>query len=87
MKVVVWDTYVPRKDGLTMHFDILVPDTVTDADTIFGYGRDYLQSKAFETGALTAKECVYCHMEQATDDIVSAIQQQGYYIIEMENCR
>jgi len=34
MKVSVWDTYVPREDGLTMHFDVLVPDTVTTAETV-----------------------------------------------------
>jgi len=26
MKVVVWDTYVTRKDGRIMHFDVIVKD-------------------------------------------------------------
>ncbi len=39
MKVAVWDTYVSRKDGLTMHFDILVPSALTDEAKIFNFGK------------------------------------------------
>jgi hypothetical protein len=34
MKVSVYDTYVTRKDGKVMHFDILVPDPLGDLYTI-----------------------------------------------------
>ncbi|HAI19502.1 MAG TPA: DUF2024 domain-containing protein, partial [Xanthomarina gelatinilytica] len=43
MKVSVWDTYVQREDGEIMHFDILVPNLVTNEETIFNYGRTYLK--------------------------------------------
>ena len=43
-QIAVWDTYVPRKDGRVMHFDILVPAELKDTATIFGYGRQYLRS-------------------------------------------
>lgn len=86
MKILVWDTYVQREDGKVMHFDILVPNEVTDEKTIFGYGKQYLNSKPFGTKHLTAKECKFCHIEQATKQIISSIQNEGYHIIEMENC-
>jgi hypothetical protein len=86
MKVAVWDTYVRRADGVTMHFDILVPDLVKDSQKIFGYGDAYLQSKPFEAQRISTTECRYCHMEQASAEIEKSIKEKGYYILEMENC-
>ncbi|WP_350289298.1 DUF2024 family protein [uncultured Croceitalea sp.] len=86
MKVAVWDTYVNREDGTIMHFDILVPDNLTNKETIFNFGINYLRTKSFKTGQLTSNECRLCHIEQATEEIVSSIANKGYFIIEMENC-
>lgn len=86
MKVSVWDTYVQREDGKVMHFDILVPNKVTDEETIFGFGRQHLKTKPFATKHITAKECRFCHIEQATEQIISSIENVGFHIIEMENC-
>ncbi|PKA84393.1 uncharacterized protein DUF2024 [Ulvibacter sp. MAR_2010_11] len=85
MRVAVWDTYVGREDGITMHFDILVPFE-TPSENVFEYGRNYLDGKAFKTNGLDSKACTFCHMEQATQPIVNAIEANGFYIIEMENC-
>ena len=49
MNVSVWDTYLKRKDGKLMHFDILVPNTINDEQIILNYGATYLKSKAFKT--------------------------------------
>jgi len=86
MKISVWDTYVKREDGQTMHFDILVPSEVIDESTIFNFGMHYLKTKSFQTNQLTAKECRLCHIEQASEEIIIAIEKKGYSIIEMENC-
>ncbi|MGC1204886.1 MAG: DUF2024 family protein [Flavobacteriaceae bacterium] len=86
MKVSVWDTYVKREDGKLMHFDILVSDALNDEKTIFNYGIKYLKSRSFKTEGLTSNECKFCHIEQAPDDIIEQINNQGYFIIEMENC-
>ena len=86
MKVAVWDTYVRRADGITMHFVIMVPETVQDATQVYGYGDDYLSSKPFEVEAVTTKQCRYCHMEIATPEMAQAIADKGYFILEMENC-
>lgn len=87
MQVAVWDTYVTKKDGSVMHFDIIAPAHVKDEETIHTFGREYLVSKNQETQPLTAKECRFCHLEKAPDEMISIIQQSGYYIIEMENCK
>lgn len=87
MKVSIWDTYVNREDGKTMHFDIVVPQDMTDAETVFGYGRHFLATKNYKTGKLTSEECQFCHIEQASDEMVRDINKQGYFIIEMQNCQ
>ena len=40
MKVAVWDTYVTKKDGSIMHFDIIAPVEIKDTTIIYGYGRE-----------------------------------------------
>lgn len=86
MQISVWDTYVERKDKAIMHFDILVPDTLTDEKKIFAFGNQYLNTKSIEAVRLSATECKFCHMQQAPPQVVSEIEQKGYAIIEMENC-
>ena len=86
MKAAVWDTYVKKKDGNTMHFDILVPDTMQDPDKVYGYGKKYLEKKGQSGQPLTATECRFCHVEQASQKVQDDIEKQGYSIIEMEGC-
>jgi len=86
MQVAVWDTYVTKKDGSVMHFDIIAPEHIKEEEIIYTFGKDYLQSKKQENQPLTAKECSFCHIENATAEMVLSIQQKGYYIIEMQNC-
>jgi hypothetical protein len=87
MKISVWDTYVTRDDGSIMHFDILVPSNVKDEQAIFSFGMNYLKTKSFKTSSLTAKECRFCHVEQATEEIIASIEKNNYAIIEMEHCQ
>lgn len=86
MKVSVWDTYVKRDDGKIMHFDILVPNEVNDEQTILNYGTSYLNSKAFKTESISSNICNFCHIEQATNAVINDINNEGFSIIEMENC-
>ena len=86
MKIAVWDTYVSRENDLTMHFDILVPEGLKDEAKIFGFGNEYLNRKPFKTGSLQAKECSFCHIEEASVEVQNEINNKGYYILEMENC-
>ena len=86
MKVSVWDTYVEREGNKIMHFDILVSSELKNEQIIFGYGREYLKSKSFHTGDLSSKECKFCHIEQASNEVINNINSNGFHIIEMENC-
>lgn len=86
MKVAVWDTYVKRKDGRTMHFDIIVPEELTDERVIFGCGHAYLAQKG-ETGQeLSTAQCTFCHVETPREEWRRDIEANGYFIYEMENC-
>lgn len=87
MKVAVWDTYVKRKDGKTMHFDILVPEELKDEAKIYEYGKLYLRGKEVLAEDLSSKECNYCHIEEATTMMVENITRDGYHIVELKNCQ
>lgn len=86
MKISVWDTYVQKKDGQTMHFDILAPSDITNDALIHEMGKKYLITKGQEGQSLSSKECQFCHQEIATGEMSEAIGKQGFYIIEMEGC-
>jgi hypothetical protein len=87
MKVAVFDTYVDRPDGRKMHFDVLVADSKkNDIDTILEYARHYLASKGVPSENLLSRECNFCHMQEAPPIVEQSIIEQGYYLIELENC-
>ncbi|HMN32538.1 MAG TPA: DUF2024 family protein [Chitinophagaceae bacterium] len=62
MKVAIWDTYVTKKDGSVIHFNIIVPQAIKDNHIIYGYGKSYLKSKAQQGQSLTSIECEVCHI-------------------------
>lgn len=86
MKVAVWDTYVTKKDGSVMHFDIIAPEEVKDPEKIYSFGRSYLQQKGEQDQPLDSKECSFCHVETVAPAWQRDIAEKGYFIYEMENC-
>jgi Domain of unknown function (DUF2024) len=86
MKISVYDTYVPRPDGLRMHFDILVPADLSDQNTVLNYGQIYLAAKGLPPSILKSEKCNFCHMESANAAVEQEINANGFSIIEMENC-
>lgn len=86
MKVAIWDTYVTKKDGNVMHFDIIAPEEIKDTTIIYGYGKAYLKTKGQDGQALTSNECSFCHIETVRPQWETEIMKNGYIIIEMENC-
>lgn len=86
MEVAVWDTYVKKKDGSVMHFDIIAPSELRDTTVIHAFGRAYLRSKGQEGQPLTAKECRFCHVRALQPQWEKDIREQGYFILEMEGC-
>lgn len=86
MIIAVWDTYVRRENGEIMHFDILVESENQNEAQVFAFGKEFLNSKPFNTKSLTSSECQFCHIEHASEELKLEIYDKGYSIIEMENC-
>lgn len=86
MQVAVWDTYVTKKDGSIMHFDIIAPAEIKDSAVIYDYGLEYLKEKGQEGQPLTSEECRFCHVESVRPPWEESINDKGYFILEMENC-
>jgi hypothetical protein len=87
MQVAVWDTYVTRKNGIVMHFDIIAPTEIKDENIIYEFGRQYLATKNESGQTLASKECAFCHIEQASEEMENAIADKGFYILEMKGCQ
>ena len=86
MNVSVWDTFVDRKDNKEMHFDILVPATFNDQKKIIEYGKRYLATKNIKTENISLKKCQFCHIENASEKTIKEIYENGFDIVELENC-
>lgn len=86
MKVAVYDTYVRKKSGSKMHFDVVVPDG-TPQDTALEFAKRYLESVGQRGQPCGAQQCQFCHTEPASAEIENSIRSNGYHIIEMEGCR
>lgn len=86
MSIAVYDTYVTRPDGRVMHFDILVPAEQKNIDQVLEFGRTYLSAKGVPSDRLRSQECRFCHMENSTPPLQQAIDQDGFAIIELQNC-
>ena len=86
MKISVYDTYVNKSDGDIMHFDILVEEGLTDLEKIFQFGNRYLAEKGIKNHILDTEACQFCHIEVASESVEKAIQEKGYFILEMEGC-
>lgn len=84
MKTAVWDTYVKKKDGTVLHFDILVPENLNDSEIIFQYGEEYLKSIGENSSEITSEQCQLCHVEVPGEEVIRAISEKGYYILEMD---
>ncbi len=85
MQCAVYDTYVTRRDGNVMHFDIIVPH-LTPFDEVIGFGKKYLDRVGQTGQKITTQECKFCHIEQASPEVEYAIHNQGFYILAMAGC-
>ena len=85
MNITIWDTYVSRKDGKEMHFNIFTPKNLQNLEKIIDFGLEYLKSKPFETSGLISNQCNQCSFENI-NVITDAITQRGYSIKEIKNC-
>jgi hypothetical protein len=85
MECAVYDTYVRRKDGEVMHFDVIV-EANTPHEKAIEYGKKYLTSVGQEGQKMTQEECQFCHVQEAPPPVKRDIESTGYYIQKMEGC-
>ncbi len=85
MQCAVYDTYVQKNDGRTMHFDVIVEKN-TPHEKAIEYGKQYLESAGQGGQRMTQEECQFCHIQEAQPVIEKDIASKGYYIQKMEGC-
>ena len=85
MQCAVYDTYVTKKDGKIMHFDVIVEDS-TPHDKAIQFGKEYLESVGQGEQKMTQEECQFCHVQEAPGIVEKSIREKGYYIQKMEGC-
>ncbi len=83
MQVAVFDTYVRKPDGVTVHFDIIVPKDLPPEQAI-AFGEKHVEAFLPE-GKISARECQFCHIEEPSPEMILAIESQGYFILEFED--
>ncbi|ELR68012.1 hypothetical protein C900_01275 [Fulvivirga imtechensis AK7] len=85
MEIAVFDTYVKKREGGLMHFDILVP-MQTELESVLLFGKKYLREKGQEGQPITSSECKFCHIEKASPEVEHEVNANGFHIIEMQGC-
>jgi hypothetical protein len=85
MECAVYDTYVTKKDGKIMHFDVIV-EASTPHEKAIEYGKEYLKQVGQGDQKMTQEECQFCHIQEAPEPVDKDIQDKGYYIQKMEGC-
>jgi len=86
MECAVYDTYVTKKDGKTMHFDVIV-EANTSHEKAIEYGKEFLGKVGQDGQKMTQEECQFCHIQEAPPVVEKEIQEKGYYIQKMEGCQ
>ena len=85
MECAVYDTYVTKKDGKIMHFDVIV-ESSTPHEKAIEFGKEYLKDAGQGGQSMTQEECQFCHVQEAPKVVEDSIQQNGYFIQKMEGC-
>jgi len=86
MECAVYDTYVTKKDGRTMHFDVIV-EASSPHEQAITYGKEFLESAGQGGQKMTQEECQFCHIQEAPPVVEKDIKEKGYYIQKMEGCQ
>lgn len=86
MQCAVYDTYVEKEDGKTMHFDVIVEEN-TPHEKAIEYGKLYLESVGQGGQRMTQEECQFCHIQEAPSVVERDITSRGYFIQKMEGCK
>jgi hypothetical protein len=85
MQIDVFDTYVTTTDGKRLHFDVFLP-TGKEEKLAHRYAHAWLESVGIQAQDVRQESCSYCHTESAPSEVQQQIEEQGYYIYQMEGC-
>ena len=85
MECAVYDTYVTKKDGRIMHFDVIV-EANTSHEKAIDYGKEFLEQVGQDGQKMTQEECQFCHIQEAPPVVAKEIESKGYFIQKMEGC-
>ena len=85
MECAVYDTYVTKKDGRIMHFDVIV-EANTPHEKAIDYGKEFLEQVGQNGQKMTQEECQFCHIQEAPPVVAIEIDNRGYFIQKMEGC-
>jgi hypothetical protein len=85
MECAVYDTYVTKKDGKIMYFDVIV-EAKTPHEKAIEYGKEFLEEVGQGTQTMTQEECQFCHVQEAPPVVAKDIENKGYFIQKMEGC-
>ena len=83
MECAVYDTYVTKKDGKIMHFDVIV-EASTPHEKAIEYGKEFLEQVGQGNQTMTQEECQFC--QEAPPVVAKDIENRGYFIQKMEGC-
>ena len=85
MECAVYDTYITKKDGRIMHFDVIV-EANTSHEKAINYGKEFLEQVGQGGQTMTQEECQFCHIQEAPPVVANEIENRGYFIQKMEGC-
>jgi len=85
MQIEVFDTRVTTKDGVHMHFDVLVPKENRSGNAPT-YAREWLKSIGINEIDILHDHCQFCHSKIANFSMEQIMVDQGYIIVQMEGC-
>jgi len=86
MEIQIHDTYVKGKNG-EMHFDVAIEEGKGKDNAFAVECAKKWRDSIGEGGAeITSKECQFCHVQGANENIANDINKNGYSIIKMSGC-
>ena len=85
MECAVYDTYVTKKDGRTMHFDVIV-EASSAHDQAIKFGKEYLEGAGQGGQKMTQEECQFCHIQELHQLLKKTSKIKGTDIQKMEGC-
>jgi len=85
MKIDIYDTYANTEDGKVIHFDVVV-ENGTSKEKAYEYALVFINSAKLNGVTLKQNKCNFCHSENADQESINLIKNNGFYIIPMEGC-